>query len=96
MLSYATSALQNFHLAEEAVQNTFKLACIKIDSLMSSDKPSGWLMNALKFIIRNKRRELFYRAKEVSIEQLKIDMTDFDLPDNELNHLEYYDDHSGI
>ena len=53
---YAKNAQGNKALAEEAVQDTFRIACIKPESLMSSKNPRGWLINTLKNVIRNRRR----------------------------------------
>ena len=53
---YAMSALGSKALAEEVVQDTFRIACIKPDGLMSSKNPRGWLINTLKNVIRNRRR----------------------------------------
>ena len=53
---YAKNAQGNKTLAEEAVQDTFRIACIKPESLMSSKNPRGWLINTLKNVIRNRRR----------------------------------------
>lgn len=53
---YARSALNDSSLAEEAVQETFRIACMKTDELMSSANPKGWIMNTLKNVIRNTRR----------------------------------------
>ena len=49
---YAMSALGSKALAEEVVQDTFRIACIKPDGLMSSKNPRGWLVNTLKNVIR--------------------------------------------
>ena len=53
---YAKNAQGNKSLAEEAVQDTFRIACIKPESLMRSKNPRGWLINTLKNVIRNRRR----------------------------------------
>ena len=53
---YAKNAQGNKMLAEEAVQDTFRIACIKPESLMSSKNPRGWLINTLKNVIRNRQR----------------------------------------
>ena len=53
---YAKNALGSRTLAEEAVQDTFRIACIKPDSLMNSKNPHGWLINTLKNVIRNRQR----------------------------------------
>lgn len=57
---YALRIMSKPSLAEEAVQNTFCIACSKEDSLFSCDNPRGWLMNTLKNVIRNMLRD---RAK---------------------------------
>lgn len=56
LLQYARSALKNEALAEEAVQETFRVACQKPDELCTSPNPKGWLMLTLKNVIRNIRR----------------------------------------
>lgn len=52
----ARTALQNECLAEEAVQDTFVIACKKIDKVADSENPAGWLMNTLKNVISNMKR----------------------------------------
>ena len=54
---YAVNAFGNHSQAEEAVQETFRIACSNIDKLLSSDKPNGWLMNTLKNVINNTRKK---------------------------------------
>lgn len=56
MLVYAFNALKHKQLAEEAVQDIFRIACKKPNALISSENPEGWLMNTLKNVIRNIRR----------------------------------------
>lgn len=53
---YAKNAQGNKMIAEEAVQDTFRIACIKPESLMSSKNPRGWLINTLKNVMRNRQR----------------------------------------
>ena len=53
---YSRCSLQNDALAEEAIQETFRIACTKPDTLCSSPNPQGWLMNTLKFVIVNTKR----------------------------------------
>lgn len=60
LLAYANSVLKNESFAEEAVQDTFRIACEKIDSFLGSKNPKGWLLNVLKNVIRNMQKE---RAK---------------------------------
>ena len=56
LLAYARAALSDPSRAEEAVQETFRLACDKLPVLLASDNPKGWLVNTLKGVLRN-----FYR-----------------------------------
>ena len=58
LLMYANTALSNRSLAEEAVQETFRIACMKIDDIKASENPRGWLVLTLKNVIRNMQREL--------------------------------------
>lgn len=53
LMAYARCCLENEALAEEAVQETFQIACQKPDSLCSSPNPQGWLVNTLRYTIRN-------------------------------------------
>ena len=56
MVCYARCSFKEESLAEEAVQNTFQIACQKPDQLCESVNPKGWLVNTLKFTIRNMKR----------------------------------------
>lgn len=56
LLSYARSSLETDALAEEAVQDTFQIACIKPEKLCRSPNPKGWLLNTLKNVISNTKR----------------------------------------
>lgn len=42
--------------AEDVVQETFIVAVKKIDELMQTARPLGWLINTLKFNVRHERR----------------------------------------
>ncbi len=53
LMTYARCSLQEEALAEEAVQETFQIACQKPESLQESPNPKGWLVNTLKNTIRN-------------------------------------------
>ncbi len=50
---YARSTLSNDSLAEEAVQETFRIACQNPDKLCASPNPQGWLVLTLRNTIRN-------------------------------------------
>ena len=56
LMAYARSSLNNEPLAEEAVQETFRIACMKPEDLLTSLNPKGWLINTLKNTIRNTER----------------------------------------
>ncbi len=56
LMIYASCALEGEALAEDAVQETFRIACAKLQILRASPNPMGWLMNTLKNVIQNTRR----------------------------------------
>lgn len=56
LISYALSSLQSESLAEEAVQEAFRIACMKSDALLTSPNPKGWMINTLKYTIANQKR----------------------------------------
>ena len=56
LFEYARSVLPNDALAEEAVQDTFRIACQKPESLCTSPNPEGWLVNTLKNVLCNMER----------------------------------------
>lgn len=53
---YAQNALKNESLAEEAIQETFRIVCTKPEDLLSSLNPKGWIINTLKYTMQNMRR----------------------------------------
>ena len=53
LTAYARSILESDGLAEEAIQETFRIACQKPEHLCSSPNPHGWVFNTLKNTIRN-------------------------------------------
>ena len=53
LLEYAESSLHNYALSEEAVQQTFEIACRKIDDFYNCPNPDGWLTKTLSFVVRN-------------------------------------------
>lgn len=84
MLVYAQNALNGQALAEEAVQDTFRIACAKAENLLSSPNPKGWLLNTLKYVIRNSIRS------RANLNRLVIASLDFD--ENISSEKEYIDD----
>lgn len=55
LMAYACSSMENISLAEEAVQETFRIACQKPESVCNSANPQGWIFVTLKNTIRNIR-----------------------------------------
>ena len=56
LFEYARSSLPNDALAEEAVQDTFHIACQKPEALCGSPNSKGWLVKTLKYVISNTLR----------------------------------------
>ena len=57
LYEYARSVLPNDALAEEAVQDTFTIACNKPEALLNSPNPTGWLVITLKHVLSNTLRK---------------------------------------
>lgn len=57
LYAYAYGILSNQHMAEESVQETFRVACVRPGELTTSPKPRGWLMEVLKNVLRNAQRK---------------------------------------
>ena len=75
LYSYAYGILKNTHLAEEAVQETFQVACSKPTALTSSKNSKGWLMNTLKNVVRNTLRKRTTLEKYIAeAESANIDL----------------------
>ena len=63
LYAVAFAALRDSHIAEEAVQDTFRIACAKPQAVLSSPNPEGWLMNTLKNVLMKIRsRQAYDRA----------------------------------
>lgn len=56
LFEYARSSLSSDVLAEEAIQDTFLIACQKPEAVCESPNPQGWLVTTLKHVISNKLR----------------------------------------
>ena len=57
LMIYAQSLLGSEALAEEAIQETFRIACQKPEKVCESPNPQGWLVNTLRNTVRDIRRE---------------------------------------
>ena len=58
LFAYARSVLENDALAEEAVQETFRIACLRPCELCGSPNPQGWLFVTLKNVLRNTKKSM--------------------------------------
>lgn len=67
LLEYAESSLHNYALSEEAVQQTFEIACRKIDDFCGSPNPDGWLTKTLSFVVRNIERHQQSERRVISL-----------------------------
>ena len=56
MMLFARSNLESEAVAEEAIQETFRIACQKPASLCDSPNPQGWLVNTLRNTVLNMLR----------------------------------------
>jgi len=53
LFAYGLGILRNRQQTEEAIQDTFRIACAKADSLTVSENRRGWIMNTFKYVIQN-------------------------------------------
>lgn len=56
LMRYAMASIKDRDQAEDAVQEVFHIACLKISDLMNSPNYKGWLVNTLKYVIRDHQR----------------------------------------
>lgn len=66
LLSYASSALSSPSQAEEVIQETFRIACAKVEDVCTSPSPRGWIFNTLKFVISNALKQRFRDTKIIT------------------------------
>lgn len=59
---YAYALLKDQPDAREAVQDAFHIACTKIEAVMESPNPMGWMRLTVKNLARNRRRQ---RSREM-------------------------------
>ena len=53
---YARQNLNGIPVVEDAVQEVFAIASLRIDALIQSENPKGWLVNTLKNVIHTTKR----------------------------------------
>lgn len=80
---YACCSLDNDSLAEEAVQETFRIACQKPEDLCKSVNPRGWLVQTLKYTINN-IRSYQASAKRIVEKYLMTQVKDFSLTEDHI------------
>lgn len=82
LFNYAHIILSNDSLAEEAVQETFVIACIKRLALENSPNPEGWIMNTLKNVCRNiQKNRNYYLSRILSLNESVLGTTDLESDD---------------
>lgn len=84
MTAYANSVLKNRAIAEEAVQETFRVACMKPEALCASPNPKGWLLLTLKNVLNNTVRSMASASRltekiKMTYEPASSDSTDLRL-----------------
>lgn len=84
LMVYARVNLDSESLAEEAVQETFHIACQKPEGLCSSTNPQGWLVNTLKNTIRNMKRSRA-TAKRIVETYMMTQLRDFSITEDSIN-----------
>lgn len=90
MRAYASVCLENDALAEEAVQETFSIACQKPEMLFSSPNTRGWLMVTLKNTIRNIKYTRI-AAKKLLEQYLVIHINEISFAEDRINLNILYD-----
>ena len=76
---YAKRQLGDDGLAEEAVQETFRIACEKDRQVLESENPRGWIMKALKYTIltiKRDRAQLHRLYIYFEVEERETEITD--------------------
>ena len=91
MKIYACCSFDNEALAEEAVQETFRIACQKPEQLCESVNPRGWLMQTLKYTICNIQRNQA-TAKRLMEQYLVTQAKDFSVLEDKMDLNALYDD----
>jgi len=84
LMAYARANLDSESLAEEAVQETFHIACQKPESVCSSINPQGWLVNTLRNTIRNMKRNRA-NAKRILETYMMTQIREFSITEDRIN-----------
>lgn len=91
LFEYARSSLDNDAMAEEAVHDTFAIACQKPESLCNSANPEGWLVLTLKNVISNTLRSQ-NAAKRILINYIATNSNEFTASNDQVGLEILYDD----
>lgn len=91
LFEYARSSLSNDSLAEEAVQDTFIIACQKPEALCDSPNPEGWLVNTLKNVLSNTIRSQNI-ARRILLEYFASNISDISVSNDRIGLEILYDD----
>ena len=67
LLMYAESALGNYAMAEDAVQQAFEIGWRKIEDFQNSPNPEGWIFKSLKFVVSNTKSRLRTERRVIAI-----------------------------
>ena len=91
LLNYANTKLTDPSLAEEALQETFRIACSKLQSFCTSPNPKGWIVLVMKNVIRNMiRKRAKLRRTFIAMDDCRF--SDFESStDDEITRVEYSD-----
>lgn len=84
LMVYACVNLDSESLAEEAVQETFHIACQKPESICDSINPQGWLVNTLKNTVRNMKRSRA-NAKRILETYMMTQLREFSITEDRLD-----------
>lgn len=90
LFEYARSSLNNDAMAEEAVQDTFTIACQKPESLLGSPNPEGWLVITLKNVILNTLRSQ-NAAKRIMIDYIAANSSELAISNDQVGLEILYD-----
>lgn len=91
LMVYARCAFQNEGLAEEAIQDTFRIACMKPQEVCESSNPEGWIVNTLKHIIANTKRNRM-TANRILTEYISIQVKELAVSEDQLEFSLMYED----
>ena len=89
MYAVLLASLENEMLADEAVQDTFRIAWSKSAELLNCADPRAWLMLTLKNVIRNTRKEFMELNRLFISFELAHDESGQDIQNDLLTHEEY-------